>query len=242
MGETRLTFKRYEKKYLLSARHYPELLARLGPYIEPDDYHRSTVSSIYYDGDDYHLIRQSIEQPIYKEKLRVRAYNLSSPEDEVFVELKKKYKGIVYKRRVPMTETQAEHWLSGEGGPPEDGQMVREIQWFLRENRPVPQALIACDRTAWRAKEDAELRITFDENIRWRGTELRLSAGSEGELLLENGDVLMELKIPGAAPLWLARLLSDEKLFPTSFSKYGSCYRKHLLWEYIGEIERGVQP
>ena len=242
MGETKLTFKRYEKKYLLSARQYPELLERLAPYIEPDDYHRSTVCSVYYDGDDFHLIRHSIERPVYKEKLRLRAYSLSSPEDEVFVELKKKYKGIVYKRRIPMTETQAERWLLGESGPPEDGQMVREIQWFLHENRPAPRVLIACDRTAWRAKEDRELRITFDENIRWRRTELHLSAGSAGEPLLENGEVLMELKIPGAAPLWLARLLSDERLFPTSFSKYGSCYREHLLREYIGEIERCVQP
>lgn len=236
MGETKLSFKRYEKKYLLSAAAYPAVLERLLPYVEPDDYHRSTVCSLYYDRDDFRLIRHSIEGPVYKEKLRMRGYDLQSPESEVFVELKKKYKGIVYKRRVAMTEAQAERWLAGESGPPEDGQMVREIQWFLHENHPAPKALIACDRTAWRGRENPELRITFDENIRWRGDRLRLSEGSEGEALLPDGQVLMELKIPGAAPLWLAHLLSEEKLFPVSFSKYGTCYREHLLQDYLLDL------
>ena len=96
MGETKLTFKRYEKKYLLSAEEYRDLLARMAPYIEPEYYHRGTVCSIYYDGDDFHLIRHSIDAPIYKEKLRVRCYQPGSDDSEVFVELKKKYKGIVY--------------------------------------------------------------------------------------------------------------------------------------------------
>ena len=103
MGETKLTFKRYEKKYLLSAEGYARLKERMAAYIEPDEYHRSTVCSIYYDGDDFHLIRHSLDAPIYKEKLRVRSYNLTGPDSEAFVELKKKYKGIVYKRRVAMT-------------------------------------------------------------------------------------------------------------------------------------------
>ena len=103
MGETKLTFKRYEKKYLLSADGYARLTERMADYIEPDEYHRSTVCSIYYDRDDYRLIRHSIDAPIYKEKLRVRSYNPSGPDCQAFVELKKKYKGIVYKRRVAMT-------------------------------------------------------------------------------------------------------------------------------------------
>ena len=237
MGETKLTFKRYEKKYLLSAVQYARVTERLAPYIEPDEYHRSTVCSLYYDGDDFHLIRHSLDGPVYKEKLRVRSYDLSGPDGEVFVELKKKFKGIVYKRRVTMSWRQAERWLSGEAGPPEDGQMIREIQWFLRENRPRPKVLIACDRSSWRSREDAEIRLTFDENIRWRKTELDLGAGSGGEPLTESGEVLMELKIPGAAPLWLAHLLSEEGLFPVSFSKYGTCYREHLLEDFVkGEI------
>ena len=239
MGETKLTFKRYEKKYLLSEEGYARLMERMADYIEPDEYPRSTVCSIYYDGDDYHLIRHSIDAPIYKEKLRVRSYNPDGPDCETFVELKKKYKGIVYKRRVVMTGRQAEAWLSGEAAPPEDSQMAREIQWFLHENHPRPKVLIACDRTSWRARENPELRITFDERIRWRDRELNFASGSGGELLLPNGEVLMELKIPGAAPLWLAHLLSEQALFPTSFSKYGICYKNHLLQAYLQEYIKG---
>ncbi|MBR4550620.1 MAG: polyphosphate polymerase domain-containing protein [Oscillospiraceae bacterium] len=239
MGETKLTFKRYEKKYLLSADGYARLTERMADYIEPDEYHRSTVCSIYYDRDDYRLIRHSIDAPIYKEKLRVRSYNPSGPDCQAFVELKKKYKGIVYKRRIAMTGRQAAAWLSGAAEPPEDSQMVREIQWFLHENEPHPKVMIACDRTSWRARENPELRITFDEHIRWRDRELSFEAGDAGELLLPDGEVLMELKIPGAAPLWLAHLLSEQALFPTSFSKYGVCYKNHLLREYLQEYSKG---
>ena len=239
MGETKLTFKRYEKKYLLSAEEYRDLLARMAPYIEPEYYHRGTVCSIYYDGDDFHLIRHSIDAPIYKEKLRVRCYQPGSDDSEAFVELKKKYKGIVYKRRVVMTGRQAQSWLSGAAEPPEDSQMVREIQWFLHENRPSPKVMIACDRVSWHSRENPELRITFDEAIRWRETQLNFAAGSDGELLLPEGMVLMELKIPGAAPLWLARLLSEQAVYPTGFSKYGVCYKNHLLPEYVQEFVKG---
>ena len=233
MKETIFTFKRVEKKYLLSAEAYPRLLGRLAEHLEPDDFHQSTVRSIYYDWDDYRLIRHSLDKPLYKEKLRLRSYRRPTPESEVFVELKKKYKGVVYKRRVASTEQAAMRWLAGETPPPQDSQMAREIDWFLHENRPSPKVLISCDRTAWRAKEDPALRITFDEAIRWRDSDLLLSHGSAGELLLPGGEVLMELKIPEAAPLWLAHLLSEERVFPTGFSKYGVCYSQNLVHPYI---------
>ena len=123
-------------------------------------------------------------------------------------------------------------WLARETPPPQDIQMAREIDWFLHENRPKPKALIACDRTAWVAADDPALRVTFDEAIRWRGEDLLLSHGSAGEPLLPEGEVLMELKIPQAAPLWLSRLLSEEAVFPTGFSKYGMCY-KQSLYDFI---------
>lgn len=231
MGETKLSFKRYEKKYLLSAEAYESLMARLREYIEPDEYFQSTVCSLYYDTPDCRLIRHSIEGPVYKEKLRLRSYGVPGPQDPVFVELKKKYKGVVYKRRVTAPAGDAARWLRGEIPPPEDGQMEREIAWFLRQNPVAPRAYIACERTAWRAVENPELRITFDEHLRWREQDLDLCAGSAGESLTPEGQVLMELKIPDAAPLWLAHLLSDEALFPTSFSKYGTAYRDFILHE-----------
>ena len=231
MGETILSFKRYEKKYLLSAVQYARLMEALQPHVTPDAYHKSTVCSVYYDTDDCRLIRHSIERPVYKEKLRLRSYGVPRPEDPVFVELKKKYKGIVYKRRVTAGARQAVDWLSGATPPPEDGQMEREIDWLLHSTELRPRAYIACERTAWVSVEDPELRITFDEHIRWREHDLDLCAGTEGELLTKEGEVLMELKLPEAAPLWLARLLSEQQIFPTGFSKYGTAYTHHILQE-----------
>lgn len=236
MAETILTFKRYEKKYLLSAEKYALLMEALEGKIVPDRFHRSTVCSIYYDTDDFELIRHSIEAPVYKEKLRVRSYNVPREDGEVFVELKKKFKGIVYKRRVRMTAAEAESWLSGESPAPGDGQTIREIEWVLNSYKLKPKVFIACDRLAWIASDNPELRITFDHELRWRETELRLPAGAHGESLTEEGQVLMEIKIPGAAPLWLARLLSELEIFPVGYSKYGRCYKDELLNKYINGV------
>lgn len=233
MGDTKLTFKRYEKKYMLTPEKYGMILARIGEYIEPDEYPESTVCSVYYDGGDYHLIRRSIDGPIYKEKLRLRSYGVPDPEDGVFLELKKKFKGVVYKRRALMPAAVAEAYLAGKTAAPENSQILREIDWFLRENLPAPKVFIASDRSSYRGREDGELRITFDENIRWRGEELSLTAGSHGQPLLSDGGVLMEVKLPGAAPMWLARALSELEIFPGSFSKYGTCYTRNVLAKQV---------
>ena len=236
MQETILTFKRYEKKYLLSARKFELLWERMREHLIPDRFFQSTVCSIYYDSDDFSLIRHSLERPVYKEKLRLRSYNVPGPDDEVFVELKKKYRGVVYKRRVQMTAAAAEAYLAGQARPPEDGQILREIDYFLQTHPVSPKAYIACEREAWVDREEPELRITFDRNLRWRDADLHLTAGSGGAPLLNEGEVLMEIKIPGAAPLWLAHLLSELEIFPTSFSKYGTCYQHDLLKKYFDGV------
>ena len=233
MSDTKFTFKRFEKKYLLTPEQYAALWERLEPRLEPDEYPLSTVCSIYYDTDDYRLIRHSLDAPVFKEKLRLRSYNVPSPSDPVFVELKKKFRGVVYKRRVSMSAEDAAAWLNDGQAPPEDSQMIREIDWFLRSVQPTAKVFLACDRLAYRAREDAELRITFDRDIRWREDRLDLCAGEDGAPLLPDGRILMEIKTPDAAPLWLAHLLCELALFPTSFSKYGTCYREFILNEYI---------
>ena len=233
MSDTKLTFKRTEKKYLLSSEQYGALWERLEPHLEPDEYPASTVCSIYYDTEDYRLIRHSLDAPVYKEKLRLRSYNIPGPGDPVFVELKKKFKGVVYKRRICLSAREAEDWLDRDRKPGEDDQTVREIDWFLHSVRPAAKVFLACDRFAWRDREEPELRITFDQNLRWRDRELSLCAGDWGEPMLPPGQVLMEIKTPAAAPLWLSRALSELMIFPASFSKYGTCYREHILHEYI---------
>ena len=147
----------------------------------------------------------------------------------VFVELKKKYAGIVYKRRVELSQSQAEAWLQT-GSLDADGQVIREVNWMLRSRGPLKaQAVICCDRLAYVGIENEELRITFDRSIRWRDDELSLTHGDSGRELLQNGEVLMEIKMPGSAPLWLADMLSRHGIFPTGFSKYGTCYTKNLI-------------
>ena len=226
-------FKRKEMKYLLTAQQYQRLMKELADRIVPDDFPVSAISNLYYDTPDFRLIRTSLQKPKYKEKLRLRCYKVPNADTQAFLEIKKKAIGIVYKRRLVMSGGEAEAWLSGETSAPEDSQMAREIAWFLHENPLRPKVMIACDRLAWQAKDDPELRITFDESIRWREDRLRMDQGGDGEELLPQGHVLMEIKLPEAAPLWLAHLLSELEVYPTSFSKYGTCYKNYLLWEYL---------
>lgn len=232
MKETQLSFQRYEKKYLMTAERFEKLWQELEPRLRPDDFHRSTVCSVYYDTEDYRLIRHSIQKPIYKEKLRLRSYGVPTAESEVFVELKKKFKGIVYKRRVELPLARAESWLSG-GGAPDDSQISREIDWVLQRYELSPKIVICCDREAWVDKDEPGLRFTFDRNIRYREEELNLAAGSHGRLLLDEGSVLMEIKMPETSPLWLAELLSRTEVFPAGFSKYGKCYEQGLMENYF---------
>ena len=236
MKETKFTFQRYEKKYLLPREKYLALWQDLEPRVEPDAFFQSTVCSVYYDWEDFRLIRHSLEKPVYKEKLRLRSYNVPGPEAPVFVELKKKYKGVVYKRRVAMAAAAAEDWLAGRSAAPDQSQISREIDWFLKNNPVRPRVLIACDRRAYVARENRELRITFDSSIRWRDRDLSLTAGDHGQELLSDGQVLMEIKLPEAAPLWLAHMLSRLEIFPRGFSKYGQCYQKELAEKYFDGV------
>ena len=236
MGDTKLTFKRYEKKYLLSRKKYEALREVLDVHIKPDRFYQSTVMSIYYDTEDFALIRHSVEKPVYKEKLRVRSYNVPTSDGTVFVELKKKFKGIVYKRRVTMTAAQAEAYLAGRIPAPKQSQITHEIDWFLKFYDPLPRVLIACDRQAYVALDDPELRITFDENLRWRDDDLDLTHGSHGAPLVDDDMVLMEVKIPGAAPLWLAHMFSELEIYSGSFSKYGTCYKNNIAEKYFNGV------
>ncbi len=225
------TFARIEKKYLLTPQQYHALSGVLAQHLEPDAYGRYSIGNIYYDTGDYALVRHSLEKPVYKEKLRLRSYGVPGDEDITFLELKKKYKGIVYKRRVELPLAAARAYLAGGKKPackPEQQQILNEIDYFLHFYKPEPKVYLAYDREAYFDPSQPELRITFDQNIRWRTYDLELSAGDEGSGLSIAGQILMEIKIPGAMPLWLSRTLSENGIFPTSISKYGCCYTEFL--------------
>ena len=225
-------FKRYELKYMIKREQMQRLLSVMNDYMIPDRYGRSTVRNIYFDDDTYRLIRHSIEKPAYKEKLRVRSYARADEGSTVFVELKKKYKKVVYKRRVSLTEREAMDWLAGKAHTVPDTQITREIDYFMSFYSPLsPKVFLSYEREAYYSKDDPTLRVTFDDNILCRRDGLSLCTDVGGTPILPEGYVLMEIKCAGAIPLWLTRVLSAEKIYKTSFSKYGTAYRTLIFPE-----------
>ena len=221
-------FKRIEKKYLLSEEQFRALFGRIGSHLKPDEFGRSTVMSLYLDTPDHRIIRSSIEAVDYKEKLRLRSYGTAKADSTVFLELKKKFGGVVYKRRAAMTLTEAERYLRM-GIKPFESQILSELDWAMKlYGRPKGAMLIACEREAWFDEKHPDLRLTFDRNIRCRENELRLDRGSAGSSLLPKNTVLLEIKTAGAMPLWLADALDAEGILPGSFSKYGEAYLRTL--------------
>ena len=217
-------FERTEKKYILTLSQRRRLLEVISRYIKPDEYGESTVCSLYFDTDDSRLIRHSMEKSVYKEKLRLRSYSTPKRDSNVFLELKKKYNGVVYKRRQTLKYTQAMDYIR-EGIMPNDSQIMREIDWAMQYYPGIaPEMFIAYDRTAFYSKTDHELRITFDRNVRFRTDNLDLAKGHYGERILDANLCIMEIKALSAMPLWLTQALSDLKIFPGSFSKYGTAY------------------
>lgn len=224
MGAIGTVFQRYEIKYRLNDEQYRYMQAVLAPHTVPDRYGESTVCSLYYDTPDRRLIRRSLERPLYKEKLRIRSYGTVEPEGTVFVELKKKYDHIVYKRRIALPLHAAQAYLAGEGSPP-TSQIGKEIAYACHLYTGLgPSLFLAYDRTAFLDKTDPTLRITFDRHIRFRDTELRLDAHTDGEPLIGGSEWLMEVKTAGALPLWLVQALSAAHIYKTRFSKYGTAY------------------
>lgn len=221
-------FKRYEKKYFLTREQEAEFLQRIEGHMKMDKYGEHTICNIYFDTPDFDLIRASIERPIYKEKLRLRSYGV--PEDgssKVFVEIKKKFDGVVYKRREQMTLQQAEAYLYEGIRPDIDSQIMNELDWFLKVNNVRPAVYLAYDRRAFAEIGNSDFRLTLDRNIRCRRKQLNLADGAVGEAILPENITLMEIKIPGVMPLWMAQILSDLHVFPVSFSKYGTYYSTH---------------
>jgi len=230
------SFKRYEEKYMLSPAQFEAMKKGMEQYMEPDVYGQTTNCNIYYDTDHWDLVRKSIEKPVYKEKLRVRSYGIPHTGDPVFIEIKKKFDDVVYKRRITMPVQNAEAYLAGNMKLSPGNQIGKEIEWFQKMYLAKPKVYLAYDRTSFAGIENQELRITFDRNIRFREYALKLSDGDFGESLTGDDSVLMEIKIPGTAPLWLAHLLSEIGARETSFSKYGTYYKKVVMNKNRREI------
>lgn len=228
------TFERYEIKFILTHKQKQAILRAMQPYMKLDQYGRTTIRNIYFDTDTYRLIRRSLEKPAYKEKLRIRSYHTAAPSDPVFVELKKKYKSVVYKRRLTLPETQVKDSFKNGDPLPIDSQIAQEIEYFRSYYESLqPKVFLSYEREAFYALDQSDFRVTFDENILYRTCDISLGSEVYGTPLLNQGQTLMEIKTAGGVPLWMSRELNRLKVFHTSFSKYGLAYQD-LMSKFAG--------
>ncbi len=249
-------FNRYEKKYMLNQEQYDAVNKVLSLYMDKDKFNENDnkylISNIYYDTNDDHLIRESLQKPIYKEKVRLRSYGPKTDDEFVFLEIKKKYDGLVNKRRTKLTLVEARDFIKYGKIEIKDYmnvQVVNELKYLLKMYELVPKVYLSYERLAYFAKEDNDLRITIDTNIRTDRKNISLNLMNIGNSLLEEGQYLMEIKSAKAMPMWLVKTLSNNEIFATSFSKYGTEYKNYLTenprqnysqYEFEGEYRGGT--
>ncbi len=221
-----MVFKRYEMKYLISSRERAELQPLLREYMIPDVHGRNVTCSLYFDTPLFLLARRSAEHPVYKEKIRLRSYGTTEDSSKVFLELKKKYESVVYKRRIGITQKEADEYIAS-GVMKFDNQITREIDYcFKLYEGLAPACLISYHREAFYGIDNHDFRITFDDTILYRSDHLSLRDEIYGEQIIGEDDVLMEVKTAASIPLWLVHFLNEHNIYKTSFSKYGTAYQK----------------
>lgn len=229
-----LTFARKEIKYRMTEEQYLQFLEAASLLIEPDGaFPHSQILNIYYDTPNHDLVNRSMQKPKYKEKLRLRSYGVPKADSQTFLEIKKKFNGIVYKRRTTLTCAEATAFIDPDGNSdrklPEtlaSTQIGRELTYFRDFYHPIPAMVLCYDRDSYMGTFDHSFRLTIDRNIRYRTDELDLTLGDHGKILDKDFGYLMELKASGSIPLPIVQLLSACKIYPTSFSKYGRAYTK----------------
>lgn len=226
MKPTKMTFQRMEKKYLLTKAQREAFYAQALPHLTMDPYGPATIMNIYFDTDEDRLITTSLQKPIYKEKMRLRSYGIPTETSLVYWEIKKKCKGVVNKRRIALTLAQARTYMETRQPLPQTAQIAAEINYFMSYYHPKPKVFIAYDRIPLIGCRQSDLRLTFDERIRRRYDHLDLAYGAQGELLMAEGMTLLEIKVQNAYPLWLTHLLTELKIYPLSFSKYGTVFKQ----------------
>lgn len=233
-------FNRYEKKYLISQKEFGQLIPVFNEYMVLDPHNIQgnpySICNLYLDNQNDELIRNSIEKPAYKEKLRLRSYGIVKPQDTVYLEIKKKYEGLVNKRRTPLALADAMEYLDS-GKKIQAGnlnkQVMNEIEYIQKLYKTVPKVFISYDRIAFFSKEkfnkNDDFRLTLDTNIKTRRTDLRLDSQIYGESILPEDTWILEAKSFYSFPLWFSKLLSQKQIFPESFSKYGTEFIQNVL-------------
>ena len=220
--------QRFELKYILNPAQEASLKRAMAERMHPDMFGLTSIASLYYDTPDYRLVRSSMERPAFKEKMRLRSYGIATPSSPVFLELKRKAHGIVYKRRVQSTIPLVQNFFDVGGDICAGSQINREIAYFRDYYRSlIPACLIIYDRDAY-LQPNGDLRLTIDYNPRYRLEHLDLTNSMDGVSLLPEGHAILEVKVQQAVPLWLSKILDEGQIRKTSFSKYGEAYRQQL--------------
>lgn len=228
-------YNRYEQKYILTKIQKDTLIAILEVHLAYDTYSGPgksyVVRNIYYDTTDYAVVRESIQKPVYKEKLRLRCYDDPVTDDDtVYLEIKKKFQGRVNKRRLALPYRDALFMMQNLLPPKAiDTQIAREITYAIKRTDMKPGAVIRYNRTAF-VSADETLRVTFDNNIMFcdKSNHFLTNDGPYHPVLKDPALYLLEIKSSTNFPLWLVRALSNMTLFSQSFSKYGQAYQTYL--------------
>lgn len=224
---------RTEKKYLADRSVIDSFIAGISPHMAEDLYFRQRIHNVYFDNDNNEVIRHSLEKQEFKEKLRLRGYEIKGRLcPYVYLELKKKFKGVVYKRRLMLPPEEGRKVLSGTreevyallGESP----VGQEIRAYMERTGCYPKQYLSYERFSYRGKDDGELRITIDTGLKSRESSLSLGAAAEDESYWEEQKYIIEIKATSGMPLWLVHLLTSLGLYPVSFSKYGKIYLKKL--------------
>ena len=239
------TIARVEEKYLITKQDKTALMKAVSKRLNHDEYYKEEILSLYLDTDNFDLAIKTIDRPNFREKVRVRSYNVPTKSKEVFFEVKTKLKigkdKIGNKRRlvIPLKDFYAyidkgqdlvKIAEKASNGDAQQMQVARELDYLIRYFKLKPKLIIVSDRTAFRGKDDHGFRLTFDENLRFRLNKLKLEKGGEGEKYFPNTSdpkhsIIMEVKTMHAMPPWFVDELSRLHIYPVRFSKYGKIYQ-----------------
>ncbi len=217
-------FERVEEKYFLSKNQKELLFNEIDKYITKDTFYKSNILNIYFDNDNDELVIRSGTKPIYKDKIRLRSYDIPTLNSDVFLEMKSKYNGVTSKRRIKLKLKDFYDYLYY--GKKYDTQIMRELDYLFKYYNLKPNYFVGYDRLSYKGKDNDNLRITIDSNLRYRKDDLKLEDGDKGKKYFDDDRYIMEIKTLDSMPLWLTNILSKLKIYPISFSKYGEIYKK----------------
>ncbi len=232
-------FRRIEKKYIIDKKQFELIKKGIEKEMYLDPHGKSTICNLYLDTNDYSLIKHSLERPIYKDKVRIRSYNVANTKSDVYLEIKKKYDGIVSKRRIKAKLQDIYAYLNKKNEiPNSESQVSKELDYYFKYYDLHPTAYITYDREAYYAKNDNGFRITFDTNITARDYDLALDKGIYGKKIFEQDKILMEIKTLGGIPMWFTKMMSEYEIRPGHFSKYGATYLQIIQEKELNEYKK----